>query len=258
MKTTLSPGNPFIDRPTWAYAYESIPDGGRVLDYGCYDGEFIDRLAAAKRVTVVGADKNKDVLASYKGPHQVIHVENRGIPVEGATFDVVTMFDVLEHVHDQHALLRDVHRVLKPGGTLFVTVPRKHIFSFLDLSNLKYIFPKTHKFFYTLVRSREAYDYRYANNPYGLIGDVEKEKAWHQHFREDELVGLLNRANFKTEHIDGYGRYGYLMTFFSTLGLRIIPERLRRWDNYSFETREFACRFSKAAEADASRPAAVV
>ena len=66
MKTKLSLDNPFVDRPTWAYAYESIPDDGRVLDYGCFNGEFIDRLAAAKRVTVIGADKNKDALADRK------------------------------------------------------------------------------------------------------------------------------------------------------------------------------------------------
>jgi SAM-dependent methyltransferase len=247
MKTKLSTHNPFRDRPTWAYAFEAIPEGIALLDYGCFNGEFIDRLTKSKRVSAYGVDKNSDVLAKYKGPNTVTRID-KAIPYPNATFDIVTMFDVLEHIYDQSAALREIRRVLKPGGLLVVTVPRFHVFSFLDLSNWKYIFPGVHKFFYTLRHSAADYDYRYANNPNGLIGDVEKEKAWHQHFQEKELVELLVRNGFDVDNIDGYGFAGHVMTFFSTFGLRIFPESLRRYDNYNFDSREFACRFVKTVE----------
>jgi SAM-dependent methyltransferase len=79
MKTKLSGNNPFLDRLTWAYAYESIPDGAAVLDYGCFNGEFINRLAEARKVAVYGVDKNRDALKSYQGPHEVKLVE-KSIP----------------------------------------------------------------------------------------------------------------------------------------------------------------------------------
>jgi SAM-dependent methyltransferase len=40
-----------------------------------------------------------------------------------AFFDAVTMWDVLEHLHDPSATLREIHRILKPGGILVVRVP---------------------------------------------------------------------------------------------------------------------------------------
>jgi predicted SAM-dependent methyltransferase len=39
------------------------------------------------------------------------------------SFDAVTMWDVLEHVHDPAATLNEIHRILKPGGVLVVRVP---------------------------------------------------------------------------------------------------------------------------------------
>jgi SAM-dependent methyltransferase len=155
------------------------------------------------------------------------------------------MFDVLEHIFDQLSVLREIYRVVKPGGLLFVTVPRRHVFSFLDLGNLKFIFPRAHKFVYTRMYSLGDYDYRYVNNPYGLIGDIEKEKSWHQHFTEEELVRLLTEAGFRVDHIDGYGRFGFVMTFCATLGIDIFPGRLRRWDADTFEDSQFVCRFKK-------------
>lgn len=45
------------------------------------------------------------------------------LPFERASVDLVAAFDVLEHVRDDHAALAELTRVLRPGGTLFLSVP---------------------------------------------------------------------------------------------------------------------------------------
>lgn len=45
------------------------------------------------------------------------------LPFPDGAFDVVSLFEVLEHVDDDRALLHEIHRVLKPGGLLFLSCP---------------------------------------------------------------------------------------------------------------------------------------
>ncbi len=45
------------------------------------------------------------------------------MPFPGQCFDLVTALDVLEHVGDDHHGLREMHRVLRPGGQMLITVP---------------------------------------------------------------------------------------------------------------------------------------
>ncbi len=45
------------------------------------------------------------------------------LPMRSGSIDLVVAFDVLEHILDDAAALREVERVLRPGGCLLVTVP---------------------------------------------------------------------------------------------------------------------------------------
>ena len=64
-------------------------------------------------------------------------------------FDSVSMLDVLEHTVDERATLVEVHRVLRPGGLLVLTVPARYVFSFLDPDNAKFRFPRLHRAVYS-------------------------------------------------------------------------------------------------------------
>jgi SAM-dependent methyltransferase len=239
MKTRMSVENPFKDNPTLGYAFEAVRDGDVILDYGCFEGEFIDRVTEFRRATCFGVDKNGQAVASYKGPNRVL-VMTREIPFPAASFDLVTLLNVLEHVHDQVFLLAEIRRVLRPNGRLVITVPRRNIFSFFDLGNFKYRFPALHRAFYTHRHSARKYHFRYVDNPYGLIGDVEKEKRWHQHFREAELARLLTQAGFKVVDADGIGWFGDLINFLGLFGLsRVFTQKFRYWENSQFERRFF-------------------
>ena len=98
---------------------------GRALDLGCADGSIaLDMRAAGHDVTGV------DVVASPEVKERVDRfVEadlDRGLPaevVDGLPFDLIVAADVLEHVRQPDAILRELHDVLAPGGRLLVSVP---------------------------------------------------------------------------------------------------------------------------------------
>lgn len=98
---------------------------GRVLDVGCGYGFF---LAAAREQgwTVAGVDVSHlgvEFASQRLGLGDVHRGHLASAPYPPASFDAVTMFNVLEHVTDPRSLLRDALRLLRPGGTLLVRVP---------------------------------------------------------------------------------------------------------------------------------------
>jgi SAM-dependent methyltransferase len=239
MKTTISPTNPFgVDLIHWAYGWELIHDNDTVLDYGCFDGKFLNTLRNSKVVDVYGVDKNKDIVDSLNQGN-VFHIR-KALPFPDGVFNVVTMFEVLEHVYDQRYVLSEIRRVLKDGGLLIMSMPRRHVFTFLDHGNWKYAFPRVHRYWYTRRHSAEEYHYRYVDNPSGLIGDVDKEKAWHQHFRAEELSDLLASSAFAVSSVDGYGLFMLPLELIRMLRVP-IPKWLDRFDTTRFNQAKLLC-----------------
>lgn len=97
---------------------------GRLLDFGCGGGSYLDRMSRQGwRVTgldvaapAVRRIRSELGLSAYVGtlPHPEIKPES---------FDVVTMWHSLEHVHDPAAVLREAFFHLAPGGKILVAVP---------------------------------------------------------------------------------------------------------------------------------------
>ena len=240
MHRHIPESNPFRDVPRFAFGYEFIDAGMRVLDYGCMNGDFGAELLKHKKVEYVGVDKNADVVPTEAVRIVIVKDE---LPFEDGTFDVATAFEVVEHVADQDRLLRELRRVIRRNGILIVSVPKQHVFSFLDLGNLKYVTPRLHRAYYTLRYSADAYRYRYEENPYGLVGTVEKEKGWHEHFREGTMRDLLRRNGFEVLEADGSGLFSSVFDALSHVPLmgRLFPQRLRNWDSYAFHSRSLFC-----------------
>ncbi len=98
-------------------------NGARVLDLGCSDGRFAQRLRDLGH-TVTGVD-----LSAHEGVEDRVDTFvaadlDRGLPAElEGEFDVVLAADVLEHVRRPDLLLSQLHGVLAPGGSLVVSVP---------------------------------------------------------------------------------------------------------------------------------------
>lgn len=89
-------------------------DGARVLDYGCGVMPYATAFSLAG-AEVIGADIGNN-------PRATTRLSDHGdVPVGDGTFDVVTSFQVLEHVPDPQRYLLEAHRVLKPGGRIILT-----------------------------------------------------------------------------------------------------------------------------------------
>lgn len=100
-----------------------IPRCSNALDVGCGVGANYPILAA-KADHVHGVDIAPDAVAfaSSKGYKEVIVGSVESLPNPSHSADLVLCTDVLEHVDDVQAIA-EIHRVLRPGGTLIVTVP---------------------------------------------------------------------------------------------------------------------------------------
>ena len=225
MKTQLSQENPFSTsrRLDHAFVWEHISVLARerglleVLDYGAFDNALLQALDESHLLSSgLGVDVNAQVIElgppEFSPRVSLRAISKReAIPLGSESMDVVTLIGVLEHIHDQKRLLREVHRVLKTGGVLIVAVPGQHLFSFLDLGNLKFRFPRLHRRFYTWRYSMDTYDERYVNSPNGLIGDIESEKRWHEHFSLTYLCSLLQSQGFVVQETDGMGFFHRLI-----------------------------------------------
>ncbi|WP_048714099.1 bifunctional 2-polyprenyl-6-hydroxyphenol methylase/3-demethylubiquinol 3-O-methyltransferase UbiG [Cardiobacterium hominis] len=97
--------------------------GLRVLDVGC-GGGILSEALAERGASVLGIDLAESALQAAEAHRAGQAVEyrlesSREVAARGERFDAVTCMEMLEHVADPAAVLRDIHAVLKPGGWAF-------------------------------------------------------------------------------------------------------------------------------------------
>lgn len=100
---------------------------GKLLDVGCATGDFPEAIEHYRPdLKIYGIDISKKAVniarkRMKKGEFRVASAEK--LPYPDNYFDVVTCFDVLEHVQYPEKAIREAHRVLKPGGLYHVYIP---------------------------------------------------------------------------------------------------------------------------------------
>jgi SAM-dependent methyltransferase len=93
------------------------------LDIGAGQGELIRRLGEAMPLQSAACDFHVERFAGGEVPIAQVDLEREPLPYPDNAFDLVTCSEVVEHLENYRALLREAHRVTKPGGLLVLTTP---------------------------------------------------------------------------------------------------------------------------------------
>lgn len=114
----------------WGLSHISVAEDAAVLDIGCGGGATLHRLAArAPHGAITGIDYSEVSVACStdfnradieSGRMKVLQASVEAMPFADDSFDIITTVESFYFWPDQAANLREVHRVLKPGGTFLL------------------------------------------------------------------------------------------------------------------------------------------
>ena len=162
----------------------------RILEIGCATGYF-SRVLRGLAEQVVSVDINPDFVKEARRTTRGVrfHVgpaERLAFP--GKDFDTVIFLDVLEHTLDPDKAIAQIHRKMSKGGRLYLSVPQKGWFAFLDVDNLRRAFrlhwPGLYEVLYRALTGKGR--------------DPSTVAPRHRHYSLDEIERLLG-GKFRVE-----------------------------------------------------------
>lgn len=131
--------NPTFDKRLKELAFLGY-EKGRLLDLGCAFGFFLAKAEKAGFQTF-GVDISKFAINKAKkncaAKLYQLDISQNELPFATNFFDVITMFDTLEHLENYSFTLKEAHRVLKKGGVLHIHTPIGERWM-VDLTHLNY------------------------------------------------------------------------------------------------------------------------
>lgn len=100
----------------------------KLLEAGCGDGFYLGKLKGISNTTFFGLDYNILRVRRVKKENEgasLINANLKVIPFKDNIFDIVLVNHVLEHIEDDQGILKEIYRVLRPGGTMILGVPNE-------------------------------------------------------------------------------------------------------------------------------------
>jgi ubiquinone/menaquinone biosynthesis C-methylase UbiE len=176
-------------RVAWLRRYLPLEDR-RILDCGCGAGDYVLRLLELTP-HVYGIEYEAAKVDDYRSrgvhPDRVVQGDIQDMPYDDASFDIVLLNEVLEHVPDEMAGLREIRRVMAPGGKLAIFSPNR-------------LYPfETHGV--TRLSTGRALPHYTPFIPYLPLWLGNRWFRYHaRNYLPSELSRLLERAGFTIEH----------------------------------------------------------
>jgi SAM-dependent methyltransferase len=98
---------------------------GHILENGCGVGMYVEHLSPLGG-TVIGLEYDFERAAeARRNSPQIINAAGESLPLPSGTFDLILSHEVLEHVRDDRAAIREMVRILKPGGRVLIFSPNR-------------------------------------------------------------------------------------------------------------------------------------
>lgn len=184
----------FRRRVPLVVGYLDPRSGERILDCGCGMGFTLRVLAQLYDCDLFGVERNPQTARRARSEVgglgvRVARADATHLPFGDDTFDKVLMTEVLEHIPDEQAALREIRRVLRPGGSYVLSVPNANYPFWWDPINkmLELVF-----------------DTHFPSHIWWLAG------IWADHERlytTDSIREALRRADFGVEDVRPFTHY---------------------------------------------------
>ncbi len=124
-------------RALLTYGFERAAPGEtlEILEVGAATGGNDQICSRFGRYTALDLSDAALGICRSRGVKRLVRGDGQTLPFASGTFDVIVMFDILEHLSEDEASLREARRILRPGGTLLANVPAfQRLFSEHDIS----------------------------------------------------------------------------------------------------------------------------
>ncbi len=188
---------------------ERITSKSIVLDFGCGRGNFIIDELHGSWSEKIGFDVSQESVTGNITCDRIITSNTSRLPLPDASMDIIVSLWVFEHLEKPEESLRELYRVLKPGGFLAFVTPNKESF---------------------LIKLRQLTPNSIARRLLKFFYGREEEDAFSVYYRantEKDIISLAGKAGFSSEFVmlnedPSYTSFNHLTYLASKLSVHLF------------------------------------